>query len=120
MRFAKFIGVLLLALAAQVSYGQLQADNAITAERDPMESVHIYPNPAVEYVHVKVEHLPATQIKVAIHNILGNEMNIETEIVDEHELRVRVKEFAAGYYFVAIKDPESNFRKSFKFLKRER
>ena len=120
MRFAKFIGILLVALTAQVGYAQVQPENAISAERDLNESVHIFPNPAVEYVHVKVDHLPASQITLSIHNILGNEMNIETEVVDEHELRVRVKEFATGYYFVAIKDADSNFRKSFKFLKRER
>jgi hypothetical protein len=45
-------------------------------------------------------------------------MEIETEIVNEHELRVRVKELASGYYLLAVKNEEANFRGIFKFLKR--
>ncbi|HYC84198.1 MAG TPA: T9SS type A sorting domain-containing protein, partial [Chryseosolibacter sp.] len=79
---------------------------------------HIFPNPAVEYVHVRTVDVPASKIKLAVHNILGNKMEIETEIVDEYELRVRVKDLSSGYYLLAIKDEDAKFRGTFKFLKR--
>jgi hypothetical protein len=108
-------------LGAQVAYGQqTQGDNSTSAaEFDIAKSVHIFPNPAVEYLNVKVEHVQAAKVKLTVHNILGNEMTIETEIVDEHELRVRVKDLATGYYLLAIKDDETKYRGTFKFLKRQ-
>ena len=119
MRFVKFVVVLITVFVTGVSYAQSQPEISMTAERESSPSiVQIFPNPAVEYVHVKVDDMPASKVKLAVHNILGNEMNIETEIVDEHELRVRVKDLASGYYLLAIKDEESKYRGTFKFLKR--
>jgi hypothetical protein len=119
MRFGKFILVLLVAFAAGSAYAQTQPENGgPNAEHQPAESVHLYPNPAVEYLHVKVDHLLSSNVKLAVHNILGNEINIESEIVDEHELRIKVKDFSTGYYLLAIKDDEAKFRGTFKFLKR--
>jgi hypothetical protein len=119
MRLVKFVGVLLVVLAFQVSYGQTQPENGGSpSERSFIASIHIFPNPAVEYVHIKVDELPATQVKLALHNILGNQMDIETEVVDEHELRIKVKELASGYYLLAIKDERTQNRGMFKFLKR--
>jgi hypothetical protein len=119
MRFAKFLGVLLVAFVAGSAYAQTQPENgAQTPERPLTESVHLFPNPAVEYLHVKVDQFPANKVKLAVHNILGNEINIESEVVDEHELRIKVKDFSTGYYLLAIRHDESKFRASYKFLKR--
>jgi hypothetical protein len=119
MRFAKFILVITLSFTAGLAFSQNQPDEGvITAERDLSQSVHIFPNPAVEYVHVKIMEIPASKIILAVHNILGNKVDIETEIVDEHELRVKVKDLTSGYYLLAIKDDEAKFRGTYKFLKR--
>jgi hypothetical protein len=118
MRFAKIVGVLLVAISAQVSYAQTQPDNSLNHDRERPESIHIFPNPATEYVHVKVESIPASQVKLDVHNIIGNEMPIEFEVMDEQTLRVRVKEFATGYYLLAVKHEKSNYKQIIKFLKR--
>ena len=98
---------------AQVSYDAEQPER-----NDNTKAVHIFPNPAVEYVHVKLEHVNMDNVKVSMHNIIGNEINIETERIDEHELRIRVKDFDAGYYLIALKDAQSKFIGTYKFLKR--
>ncbi len=85
---------------------------------DISKSVNIFPNPATEWVHVRLEHVNVDKVHVSMHNIIGNEINIETERIDDHELRVRVKDFDAGYYLLALKDEQSNFRGTYKFLKR--
>ena len=119
MRFAKFIFVITLSFTAGLAFGQNQSDESpVTAERDLSQSVHIFPNPAVEYVHVEIAEIPASRIVLAVHNILGNKIELETEIVSEHELRVKVKELTSGYYLLAIKDDEAKFRGTYKFLKR--
>src|SRR5688572_6740017 len=101
MRCIKLIGILLIACSAfGVSYGQsATVPGDQTQEQSFGKAVHLWPNPAdpaVEYVHVKVEHVPASKIKLSLHNIIGNEIAIETEVVDEHELRVKVKDLASG------------------------
>ena len=104
MRLLKFVIVLFISFLSGISYAQVNDD--ISPEFDPAQSVHIYPNPAVEFVSVKLAHIPVADVKVAVHSILGNEVEIESEIVDEHEIRIRVK------------DEDTKYRGTFKFLKR--
>jgi hypothetical protein len=85
---------------------------------DLIKSVQVFPNPALEFVHIRVEKLKAADVKLSLHNIIGNEVAIESEIVDEHELRVKVKDLATGYYLIALRDEKMNFRGTYKFLKR--
>ena len=120
MRFFKFLlTMIIIGSAFGMSYSQSLPEDT-SPEKDINKSVHLFPNPAigVEYVHVKVDQLPAAKIKLTVHNIIGNEIPIETEVVNEHELRVKIKELASGYYLFAIKDDESKFRGTYKFLKR--
>lgn len=85
---------------------------------DLIKSVQVYPNPAFDFVHIRIDQFPVSNVKLTLHNIIGNEMNVETEVVDDHEIRIRVKDLAAGYYLVALKDDEDKFNGTFKFLKR--
>jgi hypothetical protein len=83
------------------------------------KSIHIFPNPTnnlSEYVNVRVAPFSSEKVKLSLHNIIGNEISVETEVVDEHELRMRIKELASGYYFVTVKDEISNFRGTYKLL----
>jgi hypothetical protein len=106
--------------AFQLTMAQSQPDGppAASAEVNLTASVHLFPNPATEFVDVQLDHFPAEKVKVTVHNIIGNELQVETEILDEHLIRVKVKELATGYYLLAIKDEESKFRGTYKFLKR--
>ena len=45
-------------------------------------------------------------------------MDVEKEVIDQHEIRLRVKDLPSGYYFLALKDDDTSLRSSFKFLKR--
>jgi hypothetical protein len=45
-------------------------------------------------------------------------MRIESEIVDEHEVRIRVKDLSTGYYLLAIKDEVTGLRTIHKVLKK--
>ena len=102
-----------LTVRAQVSFDAEQPER-----NDISKSVHIFPNPAVEYVHIRLEHVNMDNVKVSMHNIIGNQINIETEKIDEHELRIRVKDFDTGYYLIALKDEQAKFSGTYKFLKR--
>jgi hypothetical protein len=80
--------------------------------------VQMYPNPATDYLIVKLQTPHANDVKLAMHSVIGNVLNIDKEIVDEYELRIRVKDLPTGYYFLSIKEEESGLKASYKFLKR--
>jgi len=125
MRTLNLIFLLLFALAFEISYAQpggplgdpgsqgVQLEN-----QDISKSISIYPNPATDFVIVKSPALNAHQVKLTVFNILGNEMQTEIEVIDDHEVRVRVKEFSAGYYLIAVRDEKIQFKGTYKFLKR--
>ncbi|MEP6736248.1 MAG: T9SS type A sorting domain-containing protein [Chryseolinea sp.] len=109
----------LVCCLALVGSALAQAPSGFETEMgDFTKSVHIFPNPTTEYVNVRLEHVSVDGLKVTVHNLIGNEINIETEKISDHEIRIRVKEFDAGYYLMTLKDDHSNFKGIFKFLKR--
>jgi hypothetical protein len=114
-----FTVVMMIVSGAFTLFAQERTPQTIPAERvDVIKSLHIFPNPAEEFVHVRSEYLNSADIKLTIHNIIGNEIPSETEVVDEHELRVRVKDFTTGYYLIALRDEKKKITTTVKFLKR--
>lgn len=120
MRFFRLFFVVIGLSAFQLTQAQSQpeSESPVAQEVNLIKSVHLFPNPATEFVDVKLDQLPASSISLTVHNIIGNELDVETEILEEDLIRVKVKDLASGYYLLAIKDEESNFRGTYKFLKR--
>lgn len=83
-----------------------------------IKSVKLFPNPAVEYVHVRIENMDIAQVTFQLHNIIGNVVNVESEVVDQHEFRLKVKDLPIGYYLVSITDAQTRLNGTFKFVKR--
>jgi hypothetical protein len=82
------------------------------------KSVQIYPNPAGdEFVHVRVENVDLSDVKVSLHNIIGNEMRVEKDLLDENTLRIKVKDLATGYYLIGLSDDKQKLKGMYKFLK---
>lgn len=117
MRFLSLIFLLFFFLVNQGSLAQ-GSEASVLDKAEISKSITIYPNPATDFVNIKLGELDASQAKLILYNILGNEVQIETEVVDQHELRVRVKELSSGYYLIAVRDEQTQFRGTYKFLKR--
>lgn len=105
-------------LTAIVSMGQGKDEPYFQRNPDPIKSVSIFPNPAMEFVSVKFEAPVAKQVRLTVHNVIGNTMELDNEIIDEHEIKIRVKDLATGYYLISVKDERINFSGTYKFLKR--
>ena len=120
MRFVRLVSVILMLSAFQLTMAQSQPEMppGPSSEVNLAKSVHLFPNPATEFVDVQLDQFPAANVRLTVHNIIGNELQVETEILDEHLIRVKVKDLASGYYLLAVKDEESKFRGTYKFLKR--
>jgi len=120
MKWSKTIGTVIFSvLIAHLAVAQSQETSLFSAEKtDPAKSVQLYPNPAVEYLVVHFAEPHAQTVKLTIHSIIGNPVDVEREVVDEYEIRLRVKDLPSGYYFLSIKDNAAVQRGAFKFLKR--
>jgi len=112
---------LTISLAILIGSAQAQSptgDYSMPERLEVSKSVQIYPNPAEdEFVHVHVEHIDLSGVKVSLHNIIGNEMKVEKEVLDEHTLRIKVKDLATGYYLIGLNDDKQNLKGIYKFLK---
>ncbi|MEJ0056665.1 MAG: T9SS type A sorting domain-containing protein [Bacteroidota bacterium] len=116
MRYTKaIIFSVLMLLVGQLALAQQH--DVFAQPQDPIKLVKIFPNPAVDYLSVKFETPLAKTIKLTLHNIIGNTLEVESEIVDEYEIRLKVKDLPTGVYLLAVKD-HGNSQSSFKFLKR--
>lgn len=95
-----------------------EESSATPLQYDFSRTVSIFPNPAVEYLNIKFEDPIARKTKIAVHNIIGNVLDVESEMIDEHEIRLKVKDLPVGYYLLALRDEDSNSKSTIKFLKR--
>lgn len=120
MRFFRLLLLLMGMSVAGLAQAQSQPETppSVSEEVNLVKSVHLFPNPATEFIDVKLDQLPAANVSLTVHNIIGNELQVETEVIEEDLIRVKVKDLAAGYYLLAVKDEESSFRGMYKFLKR--
>jgi hypothetical protein len=107
---------IIVLIAGQVCYGQAHDESFHSG--DPVKSVQIYPNPAIDYLTIKFESPIAKSSKLAFHSIIGSAIELEQEAIDDFEIRVKVKDLPVGYYIIAVHDPQSNSRAIYKFLKK--
>jgi hypothetical protein len=112
-----FLLIVLLFLAAGATLAQPKEELS-NPDKVSIKSVSLFPNPATDYLSVKFEEPHARTIQLMVHNIVGNVLTVETELIDDHEVRLRVKDLPAGYYFLALRDDDTNAKSTFKFLKR--
>lgn len=111
----------LLLFLSGAAVGQSQEVISYTPEKtefDLAKSITVYPNPATDYINIKLSTLDASEAKITLYTILGNELTVEKERVNDHEVRIKVKDIASGYYLIAVRDEQIHFKATYKFLKR--
>jgi hypothetical protein len=120
VKTGKIIIVAILGLLlSNLGFAQSRDESGFSSgNNEQARLVQFYPNPATEYLSVKFEAPCADKIRMTLHNILGNIIEVETEVLDHYELRLKVKDLPSGYYLLAFKDSETNFKSTYKFLKR--
>lgn len=110
----------LLLFLSSTAFGQTQEILAFAnpEKTDLAKAITVYPNPAVDYVNIKLSTLDASTTKIVVYTILGNEIQVEKETVHDHEVKLKVKDLATGYYLIAVRDEQLQFKATYKFLKR--
>ena len=121
MKFLNLYCAVAFVLISLSLLGQEQARGFHPAPAQPNEetkAVKIFPNPAVEYVHVKFDVPQAKTSSFSIHNIIGNVLETETEVIDDFEVRVKVKDLSAGMYLLFIHNEHTGLKGAYKFIKK--
>lgn len=109
----------LLALMVLIGAQALaQSHEEALRTNDPTKSAQVYPNPATDYVNLKFESPIAKSVRLEFHTIIGTTIELEHEVVDEYEVKVKVKDLSTGYYIIGVHDTQSGSRAIHKFLKR--
>lgn len=114
---------IIILLLAMVS-GPILAQNVGELERfdgeklEKRNDVKLYPNPTVDYLSVHIANSDLKDIRFTVHNILGNEVEVKIEQVDDDTFKIDAESLPTGYYLLAIKDDTKQFRETYKFLKR--
>lgn len=85
---------------------------------EEVNKVRLFPNPSVDFLEVRIENSTLESASFTVHNIIGNEIKVDIQLVAENEYRINVKDLPAGYYLLAIKDDQNVFKETYKFLKR--
>ena len=118
MNVLKTIFIVLVGISSvQFSFAQSK-EEAFAGHPEHLKSVQIYPNPAIEFISVKFDYPIANKTRVVVHNIIGNEIAPDIEVIDEFELKLKVKDLPDGYYFLAIQNLVTGSKTIHKFLKR--
>lgn len=101
-------------------FGQLKAQKVdfSLASAEPLKAVSVFPNPATDVISVLFDQPLAGNSNLVMYTIIGNEVNIEPELVDDFEVRIRVRELPSGYYLLAVRNEKSGLKVTKKFLKR--
>ena len=84
-------------------------DNFTTGIFDPIakvESLSTYPNPADQYVNIKMNSLPAGQYQLSLINILGQAVRTENiqNPGNAYEVYINTSLIQAGWYVISLKD----------------
>lgn len=112
-----YVPLVMLMFLFLATMAQGQVAESMGSGNDVLKAAHVYPNPAVDYLHLKFEQPIAKEVTLELHSIIGNNLELEKEVVDDFEVRVRVKELPTGYYLMDVRMPGMNHH-AFKFLKR--
>ncbi|MBZ0245936.1 MAG: T9SS type A sorting domain-containing protein [Cyclobacteriaceae bacterium] len=118
MKLIRAILILSLMNFSLIGYGQSEGSSIYQEASFTDRLVEMYPNPASDYLTVKLPTPNASSVQLAMHSVIGNALNIEKEQISDYEVRLRVKDLPSGYYFLSIKEESSGLKASYKFLKR--
>ena len=105
----KIVFTISLVLLTLMSFGQTLGEEE--------NKVKVYPNPAKSIVSIAIENSTLADAQVTIHSIIGNKMNVSIEPINKGVWRADIDRLPDGFYLVVVKDQQTKFNRTYKFLK---
>ena len=85
---------------------------------DPRSDIKIFPNPATEYLYIELTDSSLRNVNFELNNIIGNVFSLKAERVSDTHYKIYVKDLRSGYYFLTIKDQDSSYKRTYRFVKK--
>jgi hypothetical protein len=85
---------------------------------DPRSEIRMFPNPATEYLYIELTDSSLRNVDFELNNIIGNQFALKAEQVSDTHYKIYVKDLRAGYYFLTIKDQDSPYKRTYRFVKK--
>jgi hypothetical protein len=83
-----------------------------------INKVEIFPNPSVDFLNIEINNSKMNKPVLELYSIIGNIVKVELEEVADNKFRIDVTNIPSGYYLVSIRDTDTHFKETYKFLKR--
>ncbi len=119
--FLLLIGIISIQAHAQTATtrNDIRPEAPTVSQKDiiTINHVNLYPNPVADFLNVKIENSTLEKVEFELYNIIGNNLSVKVEELDESSFKLDIKDLNPGYYLVVIKDPLKRFNKSYKFQK---
>jgi len=97
-----------------VSESNIYENNAL----DLSNQIEIYPNPSIEFVLVSIKNSTLKNATFELHSMIGNTVTVNAKEIERNKFKIDMQEFSSGYYFLVVRDDQSKFKQSYKFLKK--
>ena len=63
--------------------------------------IDLFPNPAKDYINIKLTNdRKLEDCTFSIHSLIGNKMNLDSEVISDNEMRISIGEFNQGFFFL--------------------
>ncbi len=112
------IKTLLLAALLLVCVNVNAQDDPVKTTKNDKIKVEVFPNPTSDYLTVDLSKLSLISPKIEIRNIIGSQMRMDIEKLEDKKHRVDVKDYPPGYYLVLVRDVRSKFQQTIRFSKK--
>lgn len=118
----KLTAILILVLTAGLfSIAFAQGDGEVGFKRNSLSEVNkveIFPNPSADYLNIEINNSKMNKPVLEFYSIIGNVVKVELENSADNKFRVNLGSIPAGYYLLSIRDEQTKFQETYKFLKR--
>lgn len=65
-------------------------------------NIDVYPNPAEDYIYVKLDNNSGKDVKLDIMSFIGNKMNSSSEKINIGLYKLNVRGIPSGHYYVLL------------------
>ena len=79
--------------------------------------MELYPNPAIDYIELRITSLSIQKVEVQIKSVIGNEVRVASNRISPTQIRINTTNLSEGYYYLIV-HVDNNKTKSFRFLKK--
>lgn len=72
---------------------------------DPEISLKVYPNPASDFINIKVTAVDASRLVLELYNTSGSKV-LSNIVIDQPVLQVNIKDIPSGIYYLKLSVPD--------------